>query len=452
MCAKNGYHGLVRWWIALAVIAACGDNDAEVAYRDGSRLVSEWLVTDDGTRVPQGTVHDLARGEICYMQTWSDGVTRCTPFRGFIVYSDPACSQPAIIDADAAPGALAFEYLPTSCGPSRAFAIGAQTTTTTWYSPTAIGCQGPFTASNPLNELGAQADPDAFERLDAIDADGGRLGSRYYQARDGFRAPWAVYDHELATTCNPQDTACQPSSISSPLYTDAQCTQKVAITYPSPCSQDTVYDQDDDPACPGHYRYYRLGGEVTPAKLYQLDTSAGTCTAAAPSDGAQYHVIADEVTPAQLTRAQALASGKRLQPIYAQGDGVAVLTGRYYDSEVEVDCTFGLATDRTTRCLPSGPQYQSWFSDAACTKSVNVAYAWHQKPQCGAPDAVPAFATGYVQSTVEVRIVGSLYTSTLYGQTSGGCMPHIVPDYDAYSVGQLVDPVSFAAATLEVGP
>jgi hypothetical protein len=436
--------------LVFAAIAACGDNDAEVAYRDGSRLVSQWLIADDGTRVPGDTIHDTMRDQDCYLQTWGDGMTRCTSAQGFVVFSDAACTQPVVIDAQVTAGAIATKYDPGGCGVTTAYEIGAMTTGTTWYFSTLTSCRGPYTSSDPIYSLGAQLDSGVFAKVDAIGPDtGSRLGSRSWASADGMRRPGSVYDNTLATACQPGDTECTPSTTSDVRYLDAACKQRVVTTYDNPCSQDAVYFDESDASCPDRQHYYRLGKAVAPAQIYNIDSTTKACTADTLDPTMHFWLVGDELSPAAMTRASSL--GRRLQALYDRGDGVAVRTGRFFDSTVQSECYFQTATDGVTRCLPNGPGWAEGFSDAACTRPAMVTFVVQPKKGCGAAAPAPAFATGYTGSGTVVRVVTGPFHGGFYANNGSGCASVSYPDSDVYAVGDLVDPKSFVGSTMELG-
>jgi hypothetical protein len=130
-------------------------------------------------------------------------------------------------------------------------------------------------------------------------------------------------------------------------------------------------------------------------------------------------------------------------------DGAKVFSNSY-DTQRNEDCAFGVAGDGVTRCLPyqnAAYDYGSYFSDAACTQPVALAYS-----SCGAPSYILVRGTGCPvgMTTMRVYTVGAVHASyyTKVGTTCSG--PTTVAAYTFYSYGTEVAPSSFQSATTSI--
>jgi len=135
--------------------------------------------------------------------------------------------------------------------------------------------------------------------------------------------------------------------------------------------------------------------------------------------------ILDALTdPVSEASADANQSGSRLKAtFYAGADGSKQAAGMH-DSQLNVDCSFQMATDGTLRCLPANGQASIYyFSDSGCTQPVP-----YQVKNCG----TPAYALGspaagapgscsYQPATRVFPISGPYTGSSLYYASAGGC-------------------------------
>ncbi len=139
--------------------------------------------------------------------------------------------------------------------------------------------------------------------------------------------------------------------------------------------------------------------------------------------------------------------GSRLKAkniVYA--DGASQFAG-WHDTELDLDCGFGLADDGENRCLPNGPAtYEGTtlarFSDAGCTQLVVTGG--------GSCAPKPTHATQY-DSCNQKRKVFSLGAgvATVYAGEPSSCNPAGASDYIYYELGAELQPASFVAASIE---
>lgn len=156
---------------------APGDAKADPPPVSGTRLRARYTVTsaDDGAkhRVFSGW-YDGERKESC-MTTYeaADGQRRCLPTNwiGIGGYADAGCTKPFAIASKAAtctPPKYAAEQTTGTCGLPRVrlYALGAETTVSTYFTKDASGCKaaaaawpwtGTYTTYNTTSEVPASA-------------------------------------------------------------------------------------------------------------------------------------------------------------------------------------------------------------------------------------------------------------------------------------------------------
>jgi hypothetical protein len=152
-------------------------------------------------------------------------------------------------------------------------------------------------------------------------------------------------------------------------------------------------------------------------------------------------------------------SGSRLRArVQTAPDGAKAFVG-WYDSQLGINCTFGVATDGVERCLPdySGATVSGYFSDMGCsTKLGQSTYPCATSPQ-------PSYATALVQLSTcsaldgyndpyqrRVFSISGAYAGTLYAGTPGSCNPVTSPPagYVFYTLGAEVSSSTFAQGAI----
>ncbi len=438
----------MRAALVLLAIAACGDDEVGTPTKSGTRLALEWYQTDDGSRAPDGTIYDRERDETCGLVSWNDGVYRCVNAPGSVVFADAACKQPL---AFGNPNQLAAQYDPDFCSVSAVYQIAGPVSAQQYYSLTQMGCTGPYT-SNGLTSVGASLDRARFAEVDLTEPFGdGRLQQQDYVSADGLRLLYGVVDTTLATSCAPNDASCSPYSLSDQLFSDAACTQRVTSEYVNPCSPPPKYYAEADAKCSNRIRHYALGARFT-QQLYVIDGTTMTCKASTANPMLQYFAVGAEVSPAAMRIAIADAPGHRLQTMYDAGAGIAVPSGRMFDTQLDIECAFSQAADGFVRCLPSGASYGAWYSDAGCTQSIHVVFEPADDPSCGPAPAAPTVALGYKTTGSDVRVVVGPYSGKLYTGSSTSCTEYMPIGTALYLAGDLADLTQFASATTLVDP
>jgi hypothetical protein len=427
----------------LLALVACGDNNAAAPERSGTRVKLQWYVADDGARVPTGQLYDATLAASCQIWPWGDGVVRCANLDGYVAFRDAACTQPLSLNRPSS-GQISVQWNQTTCRPDRAYQIGAELGSGSYYFATTTGCSGPFTSSD-LYAVGDEVAPDAFPSVDEAELGGDRLRATLWQGGDGLRVPSGIEDVALASSCSPGEGICAPQASYSYVYLDAACTQPAAELYPNSCAAPPAYLTIQDPMCASRSHTYAIGDVVHPSQVYGL--TAGACAAASLDPSAEYHALAREVAPAALATVH-VPAGRRLSAIYAAGDGAAARVGMF-DTKLGVECSWYQATDGAMRCLPVRWGWAPVYSDAACTQPLRVLALPASSPDCAA-EPPPQFAYDDVQAGTEMRIVIGPYAGATYTNASGACAAVTYPGMQLYAVGDVVAPDSFVAATTAI--
>jgi len=171
-------------------------------------------------------------------------------------------------------------------------------------------------------------------------------------------------------------------------------------------------------------------------------------------------MLSSVTSPVRDAAAQS-TSGTRLKATYQEGtDGSKTyLYYQWYDSQRQENCTFMLADDGTTRCMPAGDVSFSglYFSDSACTQQL----AARTKPtgSCGTTTPQPKYALGSTTTscgaTYQLSSVGALFSgATLYMKSGTTCTSLTASAYtttmEFYSLGTQIPTSLFVAATIKI--
>jgi hypothetical protein len=140
-------------------------------------------------------------------------------------------------------------------------------------------------------------------------------------------------------------------------------------------------------------------------------------------------------------------SGSRLKVrTLVATDGAQEQLG-FHDQQRNEDCSFRLASDGTTRCMPFPAIVSSFYSDPGCvTKLVGVS-------PCGMPGqyAQELFYSDMCSSpATRVYHIGAKFTGQVY-QMSGACVPTTASG-SLFTLGPEVAPSEFVQATEMLEP
>jgi hypothetical protein len=142
-----------------------------------------------------------------------------------------------------------------------------------------------------------------------------------------------------------------------------------------------------------------------------------------------------------LSLADGYQSGSRLHAVLRVADQASVFS-TWHDTELDVDCAFGLASDGSTRCVPTAG-YTSMYSDADCTTPVGVFQAGEEiAPYVADAGQTVSCGKGYV-----IYESGDVVDPpALYAPVGGECMPNSAPDTATIvALSEVVAPDAFVA-------
>jgi hypothetical protein len=133
-------------------------------------------------------------------------------------------------------------------------------------------------------------------------------------------------------------------------------------------------------------------------------------------------------------------SGSRLKAnVLTAADGTTHLLG-WHDTQLDVDCAFGLASDDVMRCLPSTNIVATpGYTDSTCMHPI----ALQQQGGCGA--TVPSYAIEYTSDCTPRMAV---WTVTGVGEAYYGCSFVPTGGYTVWVLGDTIDPSTFVAGTV----
>jgi len=139
-------------------------------------------------------------------------------------------------------------------------------------------------------------------------------------------------------------------------------------------------------------------------------------------------------------------SGTRIKfNVLSTPDGAKMSTGAH-DTALGVDCTFALAGDGMTRCLPNGPFYvtNTYFADDDCTIAVAGGSSCDTPMYLrGIPNAAACPAGGS-----RVFAVGAKHAQAYYKAGVQCTLLATTPGTAYYVVGAEVSATDFQAATI----
>jgi hypothetical protein len=411
--------------LLLAVMAGCSSSNSDgaaaadqgspaaiTAIASGTRLRAK-LLTAGGVRELAG-FHDVARNEDCTFQPAEAGRVRCLPptltaFQGG-VFSDPACQVPAA-SAAAATCAADVKYAITFaydgvCGTAAASelrtvldAAGPR------YANTGAGCVlQPAPQPGQLASVGLGAVVPWTDFVEGVETvvPGSPVAERVLVAADGARAHLGFRDEKLGADCSFQLMSdgflrCVPqASTGRVYYADAACSNAVLVDddrnrsgcLPKTGRADTWLEPTND-QCSGLRAVYSLRENAGSAASdetfsWQNEYSSGQvspttkCASNGTPGGGGYEpvrrAIAANLTSSLPTVTRVGSGSGRLVPTFVWPAGAtSTLVPGWHDTERDVDCTFALASDGKTRCLPVAAKGSVFFTDDACKSTSIVA-------------------------------------------------------------------------------
>jgi len=177
--------------------------------------------------------------------------------------------------------------------------------------------------------------------------------------------------------------------------------------------------------------------------------------------------ILDALTdPTPAANADPSQSGTRLKLQYYAGADGSKQTAGMFDSQLNVQCYFGKASDGTTRCLPSPSSTtvtayaESFYSDVSCSQALGETTG----PCSQTPTVISVTATNNSTCTTTVTNyqAGPAFTGPIYQSSSSGCAALgssqaslVAAGFKFYALGAQIpppDPSQYVEATLQTEP
>ena len=153
--------------------------------------------------------------------------------------------------------------------------------------------------------------------------------------------------------------------------------------------------------------------------------------------------------PGDATSGDGFHAGSRLRARVQQAEGGATLFSGWTDTALEISCSFALASDNVTRCLPLRGRGDT-YADPSCSQPVYILRTW--APSCAyAPPtlirdiAMEPCGAGRAVRRVEAKLaIGDYYQR----DKTGACTAtgDLVP-WAAYAVSDPIDPQTMLART-----
>lgn len=158
---------------------------------------------------------------------------------------------------------------------------------------------------------------------------------------------------------------------------------------------------------------------------------------ASSPDGATLNPDASTTLPAEYT------AGSRLKPVVYE-QGVARLFSTWHDSQKNVDCSWAKTEGGTLRCLPPARSLQRFFTDAGCTKPVDM------YPSCG---QVPSLVSEQSCTATKVYAYGPAVTVTkVYALAGDTCFEDALTPDARYFTPTPVPVTDFVTGTMTPEP
>jgi len=151
--------------------------------------------------------------------------------------------------------------------------------------------------------------------------------------------------------------------------------------------------------------------------------------------------------PVPTASADSTQSGSRLKAMYNVGSDGSKTFVTFHDTQLNADCSFGGASDGSTRCLPSGAQVGGFFSDPQCSQPLGFAATG-----C----VTPVYAVQYetiCRISIKIFPVTGTFNGSVYTGNATSCTAYLPvaanPSDSFYNLGPEVSPSSFVQATLQ---
>jgi hypothetical protein len=401
----------------------------------GTRLRARFLTAGD-VREHAG-FFDTRRAEECTFQAAEGEHVRCLPptqsyVAGTAFFADPACKTPIAAFGPQGCGtakyAIATAYDPTTCAQAP-LELRRVLGPATVFQNAGTGCAP---VQTPLVTVGDVVPWTEFVEGVPTSTPGATdaLGESLLVGDDGARQHVGFRSTKLDENCVFQVMAdgvarCVPEGRRGPVYfSDAACVTPTAVLVNggASCGRPTPeHFLLPDPSALGascdalrgvHELVEYAASASSELYLYNPTTSTttdATCSSVSSLGGAygqERRGLGADLTPSLPVATRVSGRSGRLVPALVSKDDTRTLEPGWHDNERDTDCTFMVASDGRTRCLPTGGQARLFFGDNACKAPSRVAAP--TKPSCGAPGSAFALVTsGTCPSTTRVFALGT---------------------------------------------
>lgn len=151
------------------------------------------------------------------------------------------------------------------------------------------------------------------------------------------------------------------------------------------------------------------------------------------------------------------SSGTRLKVVWAVGPGGERVFSSWYDTKLDLECIFQLASDGKKRCLPSAAAWANdVFADGGCTvRAVRVhGYETRRYYRLQTPTCPPRVTVGRpgaelpADAIFQQRKLAMTARSGARSYQPTGCAAAVPSSATAFSLGETVPPETFVAATI----
>ncbi len=416
----------------------------------GTRLTRDVIELRPGVR-QELSIFDTQNEGLCNFLGEEDGSFTCYPADagGALFFQDPTCTAAIVGFATGQPPS-AFQRTdrssPDGCTTTREFRkIGAASAVAGGQAIFALDANGACSAllAPALDYYlgGPILAPTAFVTAQAeLVSPTSRLSGQVLVGNDGSSmcaSPTVALDSTLDTACQirlagDQETRCVPaSSAKTGFFSDAACTISTEAVVVSSCQLEapSYARQNESVAC-GAVARHILSVDST-ASIQRFELVAATCVnTSTPAEN--YFPVGPEVDASEFALVGSEleeSGGARLQRQLFTSDGFVSFAGSWFDSSLQLPCSFGAAADGSTRCLPVTMTPRGFFSDGLCSAPISLALV----DECQAP-------------------IGYFAAPGVLGTRMLAATEHLDPVFDLVAGVCTVQTGSFYAPSFEVAP
>ncbi len=360
----------------------------------GNRLTRAYLEPVQEAR-QELQIMDTLEGEACTFKLEEDGSYTCYPANtsGLLYFQDAACTSAIVGVAQGSTPKTFAEY--TRLGNDACFLgsyyrrVGVSSMVEGGQSAFAQDSSGvcveTVTPSLDYYLAGPELPISYFvsasrETLSATN----RLSSSSFSGEDGSSmcdSQNYLLDRGLAISCSPDlgnnsEVYCMPSgSLAIDVFTDSECNEEDSVVAVASCQQEPPkYAQSfETTACtPYALRIQTVSTQVLGQRYDQIGES---CTA---YDGEnRFFSTLDVVEYSEfvaLLSTVEMREDRLKRRLLVDGEGSQFFYDVWRDDHLNTDCQFAASADGSLRCIPTALEERSFFSNANCTSSINLAF------------------------------------------------------------------------------